>query len=71
MIKGIFLIVNSDPQVFYNEVTEKINELQSDGLDVEVQYSTDTVKEGNERNIIIRISHSALLLGRGGKEQDC
>lgn len=64
MIEGFFLISNSDAQKFYDDVSEKIKALQNDGKEVEIQYSTDKVEEGNSNYLVNKICHSALIIGR-------
>jgi hypothetical protein len=71
IIDGVFLVTNSEPQVFYNALSEKIKTLQDDGQEVEIQYSTDKVEESNGRNgVFIKINHSALILGRRIKMEE-
>lgn len=60
MIENIHLVANIDPQVFWNEVKEAIDEAQEKGLNVDVQYSTTTIVEDGE----LDIQYSALIIKR-------
>lgn len=37
-IKGMYMIVNSDVEDFYRDLIEKVNILQEDKQEVEIQY---------------------------------
>ncbi|EPB8173121.1 hypothetical protein ACRTAL_002296 [Clostridium perfringens] len=52
-IKGMYMIVNSDVEDFYRDLIEKVNILQEDKQEVEIQYQINN----NE-------FFSALVIGR-------
>ena len=56
-IVGIFNPCSTDYEVFLNSVIEDINKLQEDGQEVEVQYSTTSLRGDN-------VLYSALIVGR-------
>ena len=56
-IKGIFHFNDTDFDTFNKHLFENINKLQDDGQEIEVQYKTNTLPNG-------QIFYSALILGR-------
>ena len=53
-------IYTVDSSTFYQQLIKAINDAQSIGCDVEVQYSTVSEKDGDYNYVV----YSALVLGR-------
>ncbi|NRU52641.1 hypothetical protein [Clostridium beijerinckii] len=56
-IEGYFHISNTEFEKFNDDLKQSINNLQNDGQEVEVQYKTNTLDNG-------QLVFSALILGR-------
>lgn len=56
-IKSIYNLTNTDTELFHKEVIECIKKLQKNRQDVEIQYQTNTLPNG-------QIAHNVLIIGR-------
>ncbi|MGL6184759.1 MAG: hypothetical protein ACRC1T_05205 [Clostridium chrysemydis] len=59
-IKGMYNISLSDEDYFCRELNRKVESLQKDGLEVEIQYQVNSGK-----NFLNGKLYSALVIGRG------
>jgi hypothetical protein len=64
MIIQTHIVANSDVNLFHNQVEERIKEIQSKNLKVEIQYSTCVLKKIRNGNISEHINYSAFIIGR-------